>query len=68
MNVVKPVRESQTLQTREAAAYLGIARGTLQRLTAAGRIRGIAIGTGPKSRRVYAVAELDRFLAGEKLA
>lgn len=63
MNVLKPVRESKTLQAREAAAYLGISHGTLQKLAKAGRIKGTPIGTGPRPRRVYAVAELDRFLA-----
>ena len=60
-----PARPSPLgVQSREAARRLGMSERTLWSLTKADRIRCVRLGTGPKARKLYPIAELERFLAG----
>lgn len=51
---------SPTLLAHEAERYLQVSRATLSRLVRAGRIRCVRLSPGGK--RIFQVAELDRFL------
>lgn len=54
------------LRPKDAAKALGISTRTLYTLTKAGAIPAKKIGTGKRSAVLYAVADLEAFLAGKQ--
>jgi len=55
--------EPLAVSEREAGRLLGLTSRTLFSLRKAGKLKAVKIGDGPKSRVLYAMDELRRFIA-----